>query len=235
MIIEVLFSEVCGLYGDFQNPKYLEAALPDARFIYTSLTDTPYFVDHDVNMLYIGTMSEETQRRVIKKLLPFKDRLWELVNRDVPILATGNAGEVLMKHITYVTEEQETDGLGLLDFTVKTDLFNRRNGKIIGEAAGITVVGFRSQFSAVFGDNSQSFFLKCERGEGINHDTDLEGIRVRNLICTQMIGPLLPLNPQFTEYFIGLAGVKTTAAFRDAAMDAYNQRVLEFRDPNVAF
>lgn len=235
MIIEILFSEVCGLYGDFQNPKYLEATLPEAKYIYTSLTDTPYFVSHDVDMLYIGTMSEEIQRRVIKKLMPFKERLWELVNKNIPVLATGNAGEIFMKHITYITEEIETDGLGLLDFTVKTDLFKRRNGKVIGEADGITVVGFQSQFSAVYGDNSQNYFLKCERGEGINHDSRLEGIRINNLICTQLIGPLLPLNPQFTEYLTGLAGVKATAAFREAAMDAYNQRVREFRDPGVSF
>lgn len=235
MVIEILFSEVCGLYGDFQNAKYLEATLPDAQFIYTPLTETPYFADHHVDMLYIGTMSEEIQRRVIQNLMPYKDRLWELVNGDIPILATGNAGEVFTRHIDYVTEDLSTDALGFFDMTVTTDLFHRRNGKVIGQADGITVVGFRSQFSAVFGDNSQNYFLKCERGEGIRKDSKLEGFRMHNLICTQLIGPILPLNPLFTEYFIGLAGVQASAAYKEAAMDAYNQRVREFRDPNVSF
>ena len=235
MVIEILFSEVCGLYGDFQNPKYLEATLPDAKFVYTPLTDVPYFADNDVDMLYIGTMSEDIQRRVIRKMLPYRERLRKLVDKDVPILATGNAGEIFMNHIDYVTEELSADGLGFFDLNVKTDLFNRRNGKVIGDVEGITVVGFQSQFSSVYGDNSQNFFLKCERGMGINNDSKLEGVRMRNLICTQLIGPILPLNPLFTEYLVDLAGGSATAAFKEAAMDAYNQRVKEFRDPGVSF
>lgn len=235
MIIEILFSEVCGLYGDFQNPKYLEATLPDAQFIYTELTQTPYFVDHDVDMLYIGTMSEEIQRRVIHVLMPYKTRIEELIANNTLILATGNAGEVFMKEISYVTENITAQGLGILDLTVKTDLFRRRNGKVIGETAGITVVGFQSQFSAVYGDNSENYFIQCERGVGLNSESKLEGVRINNFIYTQLIGPLLPLNPLFTEYLVELMGGKATAAYKEAAMDAYEQRIKEFRDPGVAF
>ena len=235
MVIEILFSEVCGLYGDFQNPKYLEATIPNAQYIYTELTRTPYFVDHDVDMLYIGTMSEEIQRRVIQKMMPYKARIQELIDNNTLILATGNAGEIFMNEIEYVTEGITTEGLGILDFTVKTDLFRRRNGKVIGDCGGITVVGFQSQFSAVYGDNSDKYFIKCERGVGLNKDSKLEGIRINNFICTQLIGPLLPLNPLFTEYLAGLLGVQAVAAYKDAAMDAYNQRIKEFRDPGVAF
>ena len=46
MIVEILYQEVCGLYGDSQNPTYLQETLPDAQFIFTKLTDKPYFVDH---------------------------------------------------------------------------------------------------------------------------------------------------------------------------------------------
>ena len=99
MVIEILFSEVCGLYGDFQNPKYLEATIPDAQYIYTDLTQTPYFVDHDVDMLYIGTMSEAIQRRVIQKMMPYKARIQELIDKNTLILATGNAGEIFMNEI----------------------------------------------------------------------------------------------------------------------------------------
>ena len=95
MTIEILFQEVCGLYGDSQNPTYLQATLPDAEFIYTKLTDEPYFVDNNPNLIYIGCMSETIQRRVISKLLPYRDRILQLVEAGVPILATGNAGEIL--------------------------------------------------------------------------------------------------------------------------------------------
>lgn len=235
MVVEVLFQEVCGLYGDSQNATYLQATLPDAEFVFTRLCDTPYFAENTPDLIYIGCMSEATQRRVIERLIPYKDRILELIDAGTPILATGNAGEVFAKEIDYVTEKIQVSGLGIFDLTVKTDLFKRFNGMVLGEFEGMEIVGFRSQFSFLYGDNSGNYFAKCLRGEGINRDSKLEGMRKNNLICTQIIGPILPLNPLFCEYFIGLAGVQATAAYRETAMDAYNQRLKEFHDPKVSF
>lgn len=235
MTIEVLFSEVCGIYGDAQNPKYLEATLPDAQFIYTPLTDEPYFVSNTPDMIYIGTMPEQIQRRVIEKLLPYKARLEELIDGGMPILATGNSGEIFTKRIDYVTEEISVEALGIFDLTVKTDLFGRWNGKVLGDMDGMTIVGFHSQFSEVLGDNSENCFVKCQKGCGINRQSTLEGFRKNNLICTHLLGPILPVNPLFCEYFISLAGVQAKAAYREAAMDAYEQRLKEFNDPKVPF
>lgn len=235
MVVEILFQEVCGLYGDSQNATYLQATLPEAQFIFTRLSDTPYFVDNTPDLIYIGCMSENTQRRVIAKLMEYKDRINQLIDMGVPILATGNAGEIFAKEIDYVTEKQTVEGLGIFDLTVKTDLFKRFNGMVLGDLDGMQIVGFRSQFSFLYGDNSQNYFVKCIRGEGINKESKLEGMRKNNLICTQIIGPILPLNPLFCEYFIGLTGVQVTAAYREAAMDAYYQRLKEFNDPKVSF
>ena len=60
-------------------------------------------------------------------------------------------------------------------------------------------------------------------------------MRKKNLLCTQILGPILPLNPLFCEYLLKLAGVETKAAYREAAMDAYEQHLKEFRDPKVVF
>ena len=102
MVVEILFQEVCGLYGDSQNATYLQACLPDAEFVFTKLTDEPYFVNNDPAMIYIGCMSESTQIGVINKLLPYTDRIRQLIDSGVVILATGNAGEVFCKKIDYV-------------------------------------------------------------------------------------------------------------------------------------
>lgn len=235
MTVEVLFNEVCGLFGDAQNASYLQAAMPEAQFLYTPLTAEPHFVKQDVDMLLIGSMAEDTQRRVIETLRPHRDRLDALIEKGVPILATGNAGEIFCKEIIYLTEELRVDGLGFFDLTVKTDLFNRYNGKVLGTLDGIQIVGFRSQFSFWYGDNSRNYFLKCDRGAGINRDTALEGVRRNNLICTQILGPILPINPLFCEYFMGLAGVTAQAPYREAAMAAYTQRLKEFQDPKIPF
>lgn len=235
MIVEILFQEVCGLYGDSQNPVYLQATLPDAKFIFTALTDEPYFVNGQPDLIYIGSMSESTQRRVIEKLMPYKDRLGEMIESGTPILATGNAGEIFAKSIDYVTEGITVAGLGIFDLTVKTNLFGRYNGKVLGELDDMKIVGFRSQFSFLYGDNTNQFFIKCLRGDGINKDSKLEGMRKNNLICTQLLGPILPLNPLFCEYWIGLSGIQAEAAFRESALDAYEQRLKEFNDPKVIF
>ena len=235
MTIEVLFPEVCNLCGDAQNAVYLQQTLPDAQVIETSLLDRPYFADSTPDIICMGNMSERIQRRVIETLRPFKDRLQELIDGGTVMLFTGNAGEVLMKHVSYVTEAIELDGLGILDLTVKTDWFDRYNGKVLGKCGDLDVMGYRSQFSMVYGDNSQNAFLQVQRGIGANRDSKYEGARVNNLFVTAVLGPILPNNPPFTEYLISLTGTQAQAAFREQAMAAYEQRLSEFRDPKTEF
>ncbi|MBO5867392.1 MAG: hypothetical protein J6Q54_00600, partial [Oscillospiraceae bacterium] len=221
--------------GDSQNVKYLRATLPNAEFVFTALSDTPYFAEKDPDLIYIGSMSEATQRKVIEKLLPLKERLEALIAKGIPILATGNAGEIFCSKIDYVTEKLSVDGLDFFDISVKTNLFDRYNGKVLGEMDGMKIVGFRSQFSFMYGDNSDCYFVKCLRGVGINRKSKLEGLRKNNLICTQIIGPILPLNPLFCEYLIGLTQNTATAAYKEAAMAAYEQHLKEFSDPATVF
>ena len=70
--IEVLFPEVCNLYGETFNIKYLEKCIDDVETIKTALTDTPRFVSEDVNMIYMAPMPESIQELAIKKLEPYK-------------------------------------------------------------------------------------------------------------------------------------------------------------------
>ena len=215
MIIEVLFGEVCGLNGDAQNAAYLRYAMPDAQFIYTSLLDTPYFAENRPDMILLGYMTENTQRRVIEKLMPLKDRLCALIEDGVVFLATGNAGEIFCRKINYVTEKIECEGLGIFDLEVKTDLFKRYNGKILSRFEDIEVVGFRTQFSHIYGDNSSCYFAEVVRGIGINPESKLEGMRKNNLLCTQTVGPILPLNPLFPKSGLGVASCQCDEPFAE--------------------
>lgn len=235
MIVEILYPEVCGLYGDAQNAEYLRMCLPEAEFIYTDLNSVPYFAENDPDIIIIGSMSEEMQRRVLGIFEPLKSRLEALTEKGTVILATGNAAELFCEKIEYVTEKKEAKALGFFPLSVKTDLFGRYNGKVLGKCNEIEVVGFRSQFSFIYGDNSSCFFLDMIRGDGINKESSKEGLRKNNLICTTCLGPILPLNPLFTEYLISLAGGNEKAAFREEALEAYNKRLAEFRDPKIKF
>jgi CobQ-like glutamine amidotransferase family enzyme len=235
MKIELLYGEVANFYGDPQNAVYLSQCDPDCEIINTRLDSVPYFAAERPDIILIGSMSEAMQRLAIKSLKPHKERIIELIDDGVVFLATGNAYEIFTEKIEYVTEKITVDGLGLFPLTVKTDLFARYNGMVIGEADGMTLTGFRSQFSFVYGDNSDFAFIKVERGVGINKQSKLEGVRRKNFIGTHLIGPILPLNPEFCEYVLRLAGSNASAAHKQAAMAAYDRRVAEFRDPKVKF
>ncbi len=235
MVVEILFSEVCNLYGDGQNIQYLQASLPDAQFVFTTLMDTPYFTENTPDLIYIGAMSESIQRRVIEKLIPFKARILELVEGGTPILATGNAGEIFCNRLNYITEQIFIDGLDIFDITVTVNLFDRYHAKTLCQMDDLSLVGFRAQFSFWYGKNENCYFAKVLRGVGIHKTSKLEGLRKNNLICTQLIGPILPLNPLFCEYLLQLAGSHAPAAYRDAAMRAYQQRLQEFTDPTTQF
>ncbi|MBO4322003.1 MAG: hypothetical protein J5919_03305 [Clostridia bacterium] len=238
MKVEVLFGEVCNQFGDPRNAEYLKLACPEAEFIFTPLDGTPRFVTERPDMILIGSMSERIQRAVIKKIGPFAQRIDELIASGTVFLATGNACEVFCRKIEYVTEKITVEGLGLFDYSVVTDWFARVNGKVIGDASGYTLTGFRSQFSTIMGDNSSEYFLRVERGFGLDKNSRFEGFRRVNFIGTQLLGPILPLNPDFCAYLVSLAGggpVDREASFYAEAKEAYDRRVAEFRDPSTAF
>ncbi|MDO4815271.1 MAG: hypothetical protein Q4A83_01540 [Bacillota bacterium] len=237
MKIEILFSRLCNLYGDSKNIDYLKLSLPEAEFIMTEITDSaPYFAENDVDMIYIGGMSEAAQKRVTEYLMPYKERIAELIDKDVVFLATGNAFEIFTSEIENLTSKERYDGLGIFPHTTKIDLFKRYNGKVMGKIQDFTLVGFKSQFSMVYGDATDCCLFNAERGTGLNKETPCEGLRRNNFMGANILGPVLVLNPLFTEYIMGLLGVENPqCAFREQAMKAYEQRLKEFENKVVPF
>ena len=97
--IEILFPEFCNLYGDISNMKYLQKCIPEANFIETTFNEEPTFVKNNVDLIYMGPMTEKMQEKVIEKLKPYKERIEELIEKNVVFLITGNALEVFGKYI----------------------------------------------------------------------------------------------------------------------------------------
>ena len=204
--IEILFPEFCNLFGDMFNMKYLKMCLPDAEFVETALDETPKFAQEDVNMIYLGPMTEKTQEKVINKLLPYKNRIEELIEKNTVFLFTGNALEVLGEYIEN-EDGSKIKALGIFNVYSKRDMMHRYNSNIVGKFEDIEIVGFKSQFTMMYGDNDNSYFLKVEKGIGINKESKLEGINKNNFIGTYIIGPILILNPLFTKKIMEKLGV----------------------------
>ena len=142
--IEVLFPETANLYGDTHNMVYLKQCLPKAEFIETGLADEPYFANNDVNMIYMGSMKESTQERVIEKLSKYRSRIIELIKKNVVFLMTGNAMEVFEKYIE-TDDGTQIKGLNIFDLYAKRTMMNRYHEMQIGEfKEKLDIVGYKA-------------------------------------------------------------------------------------------
>lgn len=229
MKIEILYPELCNLFGDLGNVKFLEQSLPDAEFVYTSINDIPAFADGSSDMIYMGASTENNQEKIIERLRPYREKLQEAIDSGKVILLTGNAPEVLFEYIEK-DDKSRVEGLGILKFHAVQSLFNRYNTLVLGSFDGKDIVGFKTQFTQTYGDNTDCFFTSAKRGTGINKESNLEGIHINNLFATSMVGPLLVLNPYFTEYLMSKLGIENPeCAFRKEAVQSYERRVKEFK------
>lgn len=231
MKIEILYPEMSNIYGDYGNIMFLKKCLPDAEFVETELHPEPAFVKQDINLVYLGSMTEKAQEIIIRSLKPYKDKLNEYIQTGKAILFTGNSLEILGKYIEN-DDETKIEGLGILDIYSKREMFNRYNSLFLGEFKNIKIVGFKDQFAHSYGNNETTYFAKVIRGAGLNRESKLEGIRINNFIGTSILGPILVLNPEFAKFFVHniLGQTKAKIPFEKAAYESYEARLKEYED-----
>lgn len=238
MKIEVLFPEICNLYGELGNIRYLKESLPDAEFVETRIKDKPLFLDEDVDMVYMGTMSENSQLMVIEALTPYRKQIEKRIEEGMNFLVTGNAIEVFGGDI--IEEGMKVaEGLGIFDIEARRSARKRYNTLYVGEFYAdenhepLKIVGFKSLFGYGYGSGFKSAMMNTVLGYGSNPDIKEEGIRVNNFMATYLTGPVFILNPLFMKWYMNeLLGVKDAVPkYFDAAMDAYNVRLEEYLQP----
>ena len=86
-----------------------------------------------------------------------------------------------------------------------------------------------------FFGNAQSGQGGALFGQGIAGQAPGQGFRRGGLMATYLTGPLLVLNPPFTKALLHELGEPETLAFEQAAMDAYQARLEEFRDEKRSY
>ena len=233
-MIELLYSEVANLFGDLANAKLLKAAIPGVDMVETGLKNRPRFVDEDVSMIILCSMTERSQELVAAALMPFRDRLLELIEAGTVFLVTGNAMEIFGSFIEN-EDGSRIETLNLFNFHAKRRMMSRFNSLYLGKCGDIEIVGFKSQFSHAYGDGFAPLF-ETVKGVGLNPGTMPEGIRKNNFMATYVLGPLLVLNPDFAKYIFTLLGAENAVLpFEAAAYDAYTLRLAEFKDPKTGF
>lgn len=229
--IEFLYPELCNIYAESYNIEYLERSSTELEIIKTGHDTTPAFVTDDVDMIYLGCLSERKQEQVIELLRPHKARIEELIDKGVVFLITGNAIEIFGKEIK--DDSRVIPALGIFDFTAERYMKKERhNSQYVGtfrdsNGEEITMLGHRSQFSFAYGNFDANKFIDIEIGIGMNPDTKAEGIYKNNFFATYSLGPYLIMNPLFAKYLLRKLGVKDSLAFESQAIEAYEYRKAE--------
>ncbi|MBK5253755.1 MAG: hypothetical protein JJE03_04785 [Peptostreptococcaceae bacterium] len=237
MNIEVMFPEVCNLYGDLANVKLIKDSYPETVVIETGLKDIPYFFENKPDLIYMGSVTEDNQVLVIEALMKYKGRIKTLIDEGVCFLVTGNAIEVFGGEISDV-DGTKLRGLGIVEISTKRDMFNRFNSLYIGKFDNLDIVGYKSQFTHSYYYNNQnsSQLFDTIRGAGLNPEVKEEGIRINNFFATYVIGPLLILNPDFAKYLLEQLGINNPKLLHEKDMiEAYKLRVKEYSDSNTGF
>jgi len=235
MIIEVLYPELCNLYGDAMNAEYLYRAVPESELIKTSLKSRPAFIDKTVDFIYLGSMTEEGQTLAIEALKQYHKKLLELIENKTLILATGNAMELFGTHIEN-EDGSFIEALNIFNLHSKRQMMNRYSSIYLGTFEAIDIVGFKSQFAHIYDNDNKDTpaLFETIRGAGRKPGEKEEGARINNFIATSVLGPLLILNPPFTRYLLSLLNVHSCALpYENEILTAYNARLSEFKDPKT--
>jgi len=72
MKIEYLFPEITGIFGDHANIDILKRSVPNAEVISTSLNSEPRFISEEIDLVYMGSMTELSQKIVIERLKKYR-------------------------------------------------------------------------------------------------------------------------------------------------------------------
>ena len=145
MKAEILFPEVCNLYGDLQNIRYLQRCCPQLEIIETDLHSKPRFLTEDVMLVYMGSTTEQGLRLSADALRPYAAEISAKADGGQLLLLTGNAPDVF-------SDAMESDsaptieGLHLLPGTVRYTMMKRHNSFFLGTFEDMDVVGFKSLF-----------------------------------------------------------------------------------------
>lgn len=227
---EILFPEFSGIYGDCGNMMLLKQCCNNMTFKETSMMEEPLFASKDIDFIYIGSMSEVKQELAVKKLMPYKDRLAELIDKGTVFLITGNALELFGQYIQ--DKDNKIPMLGIFDFHSERDFDNRINYIVVAKYGDMDIIGVKSQFSQIYG-LEKDHFLKMVKGLGDNLKSQYEGVHRNNFYGTFSLGPFLVNNPDFTKHLLRLLHQKDELVYEEDLYAASKERFKKYSHPDA--
>lgn len=230
MRIEIMYPELCCLYGDKGNTKFLQQCLPEAEYLYTQLNERPHFLDEEIDLCCMYSMSEQNQELILSRLMQWKDEITaKCAAGKTLFLLTGNALELFGRYIQR-EDDSRVECLGIFNTYAKRHAPKRFNTLIQADFEGMTLLGYTSRFSDTYNLSEDIAMCRVQIGSGVNPDTKLEGIRQDRVIATYMLGPLLIANPDFSKWLLKQIGIaEPVLPYEDALYLSYETRRKEFQ------
>lgn len=234
MKIEILYPQVCCLYGDKANMMFLRQCLPEAEFITTTINNRPAFLDGDVDLVYLCSMSEQSQELLLSKLMPHKECICQLAKEGKALfLLVGNALELFGSYIQR-EDGSRVEALGAVPSYTVRQTPNRFNSLMKVAFEGMTLLGYTSRFSHTHGVEESFAFGRVEAGAGVDLESKAAGIYTGRLVGTYLLGPLLVANPDFTHWLLQQLGAPVEQLpFEQDLRQAYETKLADFDKPNL--
>lgn len=229
MTIEIMYPGFL-LYGDRGNVEFLEKTFPEADFVYTNINDEPFFLTRDPAFIYMGPMTEANLQAVTGRLLPHRERLKELIEQGTFFLVVNTALEIFGQYIE-LTDGSRLETLELFPFHSVRNMRARHDIAVMGTFRHHRIMGHDARFTEQYGNDAMPF-LSVERGYGFNKKSRLEGIHYRNFFGTNLLGPILVMNPPLIKYFRQELAGDEKIPYELYMKDAYENRLDKFLTSN---
>ena len=199
------YPDILNLHGDRGNLQAIER-IGELLDVEVEITKKDNFEDEidfeNTDILIFNPGEIRVMEDIINALNKQKKALHDYIESGKIILVIGTSGSIFAKRIVRI-DKGELIGLGYLDMICK------ERKKILGDDlvykikdSDMELTG--SQIQVIDTKlNDDNYFADVIYGYGNNgYDTKKDGARYKNLIFTNMLGPILVKNPWFCEYLI---------------------------------
>lgn len=159
------------------------------------------------DLIFVGGGPDAQQKIVAHDLRAVKGEALQEAVRDGVVVLAICGGYQLLARCYKPAEGPEIEGLGVFDaWTIHPGgRVPRCIGNVIIEWQGQTLVGFENHGGRTYLGPRACPLGRVITGQGNNSRDGGEGAISGNAFGTYLHGPLLPKNPRFADYLLGLA------------------------------
>ena len=220
------YPDLMSLYGSYANVSVLKRAL---EALGNSVTLETVLPGREADLggadfLYMGTGTEHAQKAALADFVRYGDAVKSAAEDGVSMLFAGTAMELLGRTITDA-DGKVYDGISLGEFTSV-----QGKKRFVEDVYGHTdlypeaVVGFINKCSDISGVETP-LLAAMELGYGNDGPKRPEGFRYRNVLASQLTGPILVKNPRLLDKVAGAIHARRGEALtRAVPHDAWTEQ-----------